>query len=212
MRARIGETAFDVLLRKGGPKEGAFHQIAAAVGLALLAEELVPHRERGADRATGIARGRLHPDVLEGAVAQNLAIGDAIERDAAGETEIFKAMIARERARQPQHHLLRHLLDRGCDIPGTGEEFWRARMGHFTLKPNVRLPHVLIGSLEHDPNISLPLIEVFQHADPFCCQLMPRCRKKAPSQSVILSKSRTKSAGICAAREAVIEGMVGGVD
>ena len=76
----------------------------------------MPDRERRAERAAGVAGGRLHPDVLEGAVAQDLAVGDAIERDAAGEAEIVEAVLARQRARQPQHHLLGHRLDRGGDV------------------------------------------------------------------------------------------------
>ena len=44
--------------------------------------------ERRADRAAGIAGRRLDPDALEVAVAQHLAVGDAVERDAAGEAQI----------------------------------------------------------------------------------------------------------------------------
>ena len=72
--------------------------------------------ERRAERAAGIARGRLDPDVLELAVAQHLAVGDAIERHAAGEAEILGAGLAGERARQAQHDLLGHRLDRGGEI------------------------------------------------------------------------------------------------
>ena len=56
-------------------------------------------RERRAERAARIAGRRLDPDVLEGAVAQDLAVGDAIERDAAGEAEIALSPCSRASAR-----------------------------------------------------------------------------------------------------------------
>ena len=91
----------------------------------------MPHRKGGADRAAGIARGRLYPDILEGAVAENFAVGDAIERDAASEAEIVDPMLARERPREPQHHFLGHLLDRGGDVHMERREqvFARSRTG-----------------------------------------------------------------------------------
>ena len=50
------------------------------------------------------------------AVAQHLAVGDAIERHAAGKTEILHAGLGGEAARQPQHDLLQHRLDRGGEV------------------------------------------------------------------------------------------------
>ena len=61
-----------------------------AVGLARLAHEDVIGRQRRAHRAAGIAGRRLDPDVLEMAVAQNLAVGDAIERHAAGQAQVSR--------------------------------------------------------------------------------------------------------------------------
>ena len=45
--------------------------------------------QRRAERAAGIARGRLDPDPLELAVAQDLAVGDAVQRDAAGQAQVL---------------------------------------------------------------------------------------------------------------------------
>ena len=45
--------------------------------------------ERRAERAAGVAGRRLDPDALEPAVAQHLAVGHAVERDAAGEAEVL---------------------------------------------------------------------------------------------------------------------------
>jgi hypothetical protein len=60
----------------------------------------VPGRQRRAERAAGIARRRLHPEPVEAAVAQHLAVGDAVERDAAGEAEVARAVLGGEAARQ----------------------------------------------------------------------------------------------------------------
>ena len=89
---------------------------SAAVGLARLAHKAVIGGKRRAHRAAGIARRRLDPDVVEVAVAQNLAIGDAIERHAAGKAEVSRLGLLGEAARHPQHRLIQHRLDRGRDV------------------------------------------------------------------------------------------------
>jgi hypothetical protein len=58
----------------------------------------------------------LHPYLLEAAVAQHLAVCDAIERDAAGEAQIARAGLGGQRPGQPQYRLLGDRLDRGCEI------------------------------------------------------------------------------------------------
>ena len=77
---------------------GAVHAVARAVQLPRLVLEQVIGGERRPERAAGVAGRRLDPDPLEGAVAQDLAVGDAVERDAAGQAEIASA---RSRARAP---------------------------------------------------------------------------------------------------------------
>src|SRR5262245_44969640 len=103
MRARILEPALDIALREGRAPERALHQIVLAVDTTLLAQELVPGRKRSPDRTASVTGRRLHPDVREGAVAQDLAVGDAIECHAARQAEIVEPMLAPERARQSQH-------------------------------------------------------------------------------------------------------------
>ena len=56
-----------------------------------------------AQRAAGVARRRLHPYVFESAIAQHLAVGHAVERDAAGEAQIFQAGFLAQRAGHSQH-------------------------------------------------------------------------------------------------------------
>jgi len=55
----------------------------------LVVEELIPHEQRGAQRAAGIARRRLDPDVLEGRFPQDSTVRDAVERHAAGQVRFF---------------------------------------------------------------------------------------------------------------------------
>jgi hypothetical protein len=76
-------------------------------------------REGGSDRAAG---GRLNSDVLEAAVAKDLAIGDAIERHAAGKAEVFRSGLPGKVARQPQHGFIQHRLNRGRDIHVKGRQ------------------------------------------------------------------------------------------
>ena len=70
-----------------------------AVRRCAAALELVIGGERRAERAAGIAGRRLNPDVVELAVAQHLAVGHAVERDAAGEAQILRAGLGRRALR-----------------------------------------------------------------------------------------------------------------
>src|SRR5579875_882972 len=72
----------------------------------------VPSGECGAERAAGVARGRLHPDIAENLLSQELAVGDAVERDAARKTEIFDIQFAPGGTREPAYDFFGHLLDR----------------------------------------------------------------------------------------------------
>ena len=69
----------------------ALHPVVDAVGLARIAQDLVPPVERGADRAPGVAGGRLDPEVLERALAQQPPVGDAVQRDTTGEAGVAGA-------------------------------------------------------------------------------------------------------------------------
>src|SRR5262249_46636655 len=84
-RADGGQTLVDVALVELRAEIAALHPVDGIWTDALAAFVQVVDRERGAERAAGIARRRLHPDIAKSAVAQDLAVGDAIERDAAGE-------------------------------------------------------------------------------------------------------------------------------
>ena len=56
---------------------------------ARLVQDLVPDVKRGADGRAGIVGGRLDVDVAEGRLLENLAVGDAVEGDPAGQAELL---------------------------------------------------------------------------------------------------------------------------
>src|SRR5437763_1395627 len=73
--------------------------------------------ECGTDRAAGIARGGLDPDMVEVRQAlQQSAVRDAIERDAAGEAEVTALGVAQSAAREAKHRLLDDRLGRGGNV------------------------------------------------------------------------------------------------
>src|ERR1700724_955555 len=84
---RGGQSLLDLALLVARTEVAALHGVVA-VGEPRLAGVHVIGGERRADRAAGVARRRLDPHALETAVAQNLAVADAIERDAAGQAEV----------------------------------------------------------------------------------------------------------------------------
>src|SRR5262249_49333927 len=96
MRARILEPALDIALSECGPQERALHEVVLTVDTTLLAQELMPGRKRCPDRAASVTGRRLHPDIRERAVAQDLAVGDAIERHAARQAQIVEPVLALE--------------------------------------------------------------------------------------------------------------------
>ena len=171
---------------KAGPSKAPSIRSWPPSALRSLAEELVPDRERRADRAAGIARRRLHPDVLEGAVAQDLAVGHAVERDAAGETEIVEAVLARERARQPQHDLLGHLLDRGRDVHVERREQILCRVAHRRAEQLGEFPvghgeaGAIVEIVEVEPERSV-LLEIDQVIENDGRRISARRRGRAPS-------------------------------
>ena len=81
-----------------GPSSEPRCAVAAAVRLRGLLEQLMPDEQRRAQRAAGVARGRLNPDVLERPLAQDAAVADAVERHAAGQAQVLHARSARARA------------------------------------------------------------------------------------------------------------------
>src|SRR5262245_56254702 len=79
-------------------------------------------RERRPDRSTGIAGRGLNPYVLKCTTAQDLAIGNTVERHAAGEAQVASAGLLCQRPGHPQYNLLEHGLDRGGNVHVKGRK------------------------------------------------------------------------------------------
>ena len=111
-----GEPAFDVAMSKARTKVGAAHAVGDVAFDARLAGLQVIGAQRRTQRAAGVASGWLNPHALELAVAQDLAVGHAVQCHAAGETKVLCAGFRCQRARKAQHHFLGDALHRGCDV------------------------------------------------------------------------------------------------
>src|SRR5262249_62018484 len=72
--------------------------------------QMVPD-ECGTQRAACIAGSGLYVRVLEAAIAQHLAVRNAVERNASGKTQVPNPGFGSERSRQTQHDLVGHRLD-----------------------------------------------------------------------------------------------------
>src|SRR5450755_3495632 len=110
-----GHSPLDLPLREARTEIRTAHSIRT-IGFARLAFEEMVGCEGCSHGTAGIARGRLNPDAIEAAVPQNPSVGDAIERYAASEAKISRAGLFSKAARQPQHGLIQHRLDRGSNI------------------------------------------------------------------------------------------------
>jgi hypothetical protein len=114
--ARRGQSAPDLGVVEGRTEIASPHAVDLVRELARVSEFKMIGGERRAERPAGVARRGLHPKIVETAVAQHLAVGDAIEGDAAGEAEIAHAGLGLERAGQPQDRLFGDALDRRRQI------------------------------------------------------------------------------------------------
>ncbi len=70
------------------------HGVAFRRHAALAAEHEMVDGERDADGAAGVSRRGLDPQALERPLAQQAAVADAVERDAAGEAQVLHAGLA----------------------------------------------------------------------------------------------------------------------
>src|SRR5206468_535393 len=68
------------------------------------------------DRTTGVARCRLDPEVLDHALPQEPAVGDAVEGDTAGQAQPRLPGHRAGVARHAQQDLLGDLLDRAREV------------------------------------------------------------------------------------------------
>src|SRR5215217_9452367 len=71
----------------------------------------MPDRERDAERASGVARCRLDPDVFERHLLQHSSIRHAVQRNATSQTEMLHPGFTMNVTRHLQYHLFRDHLD-----------------------------------------------------------------------------------------------------
>ena len=81
-----------------------------------LAQDDVMGPEGGPQRAAPVAGGRLHVELLERRLPQQAAVGDAVEGDPAGQTELPEPGPLVEISRHPQQNLLGDGLHAGRDV------------------------------------------------------------------------------------------------
>src|SRR5439155_26996205 len=102
--------------RAAGPLAHRTPRAGVLRTLARLVEVAVPQIHGDADCAAGVPRRRLNPDLIEWTVAQNPAVADAVEGDAAGHAEIRQpGLLPRERGHL-HHHLFGDVLNRAREV------------------------------------------------------------------------------------------------
>jgi hypothetical protein len=109
--AGAGEDCGDLIIIELGSPVGVVHHEPAWIP-----ERLVPVVHRSANRETGVTRGRLDIQVVETGVFENLAVGHAVEGDAAGEAKLAQAGRTLERAQAIDNHFFDSPLQRSGDI------------------------------------------------------------------------------------------------
>ena len=109
-RIHFRQKAFDELVGIPRPEQAALLAIEA-IGLAGVVHKLMPNEQCRPQRAAGIARRRLNPDILERPFPQQPPVANAVERHAASQHEILHLRLSLHLPRHPQHDLLGHRLD-----------------------------------------------------------------------------------------------------
>ena len=144
----------DFLIRESGAEQRALHQVVATIRLAGVFQQIEVSEQRRPERPPRIASRRRNPDVVKYPLAQQHAVGDAIQSHAAGEAKIFCAGDLFRMARHPQHDFLGDFLDRSgqvhfalCDhgfrmARRPAEQVIEVRAGHRQALAIVEIPHV----------------------------------------------------------------------
>ena len=114
--ARLCQELLDLLVGELGSEISTLHCIAwlavpADGYLPRLLEVAMPDELRDTERAAGIAGGRLNPDLLERPFAQQAAVADAVERDAARHAQRLGAGFLLRGPGHAEHDLFAHDLD-----------------------------------------------------------------------------------------------------
>src|SRR5205085_11998685 len=113
--ARRVEISANLFVRKIRAEVRAAHAVCMPaldlLYVARVAEILIPSRKTSAQRAACIARRRLNPNILKRPFAQNAPVADAVQSDAARETQVSLARLLVHVPRHAQHRLFDDVLD-----------------------------------------------------------------------------------------------------
>src|SRR5262249_33449683 len=126
----------------------------------------MPSKQRRAERTAGIARGRLNPDAVENAVAQNTSVRDAVERDSAGQTKISLSGFLANVPRHPQYDFVDYILDRASQVHvALGQPRFRFtwRSVEQAVKRNVRHGQADTGIKRFDVESERPVVFEIDH-------------------------------------------------
>ncbi len=115
-RALGREVGLDLFRSELRPEVGALHIVLPRDDAARALAVAMPDEVRDTQRPARVPSGRLDPEPLERALAQDPAVGDTIERHAPCETEVVEPRLPIQRPHHAQHDLLAHDLDRTGEI------------------------------------------------------------------------------------------------
>src|SRR5437588_8438061 len=92
-----------LFVAEGRPEQATLLSVAAT-WLTRLAEQLMPDEQGSTQGPAGVTGGRLNPDIVERSLAQQPAVGHAVERHPAGQYQVFHPAPAMQIASEAQHH------------------------------------------------------------------------------------------------------------
>ena len=100
-------------LGEGWTQETASHRVQLVADMTVFSQMNVIGRQRSAECTTGIPGRGLNPNIVERAVAQDLAIGHAVEGDTPRQAKAVDPRFLCECPGQAQNNFFRYRLD-GC--------------------------------------------------------------------------------------------------
>ena len=109
-RSRLSSRSISASLYSRPVVDVAHHEAARPL------QDLVPDVQRRADRRAGVVRRRLDVDVLERRAIEDHAVGDAVERDAAGQADLLEPGALVDGVEQREVALFEHQLNRRRQI------------------------------------------------------------------------------------------------
>ena len=156
---------------QSGPKQRAMHRVSCSnMAPFLTLGEGVPIGQSRAQSAAGVPRRGLNPNLLERPLAQQPAIGHAIQRHTPGQAQTVAPGRLARASRQSQHGLLGHQLNgpRRIQVPLLDRAF---RLARRTAKKLVETPvshletrqKIEIGKIQPERAVRAQLQEMVQN-------------------------------------------------